>query len=74
MKLTRKHIGRLFDAEGADGSWCYQLVDVKGGELLFYKFDGSYEIESNTFNDWQPFKPRKAWKWKKTGWTTGRRY
>jgi hypothetical protein len=69
MKLTKKHIGRLFD-NNADGSWIYQLVDIKRGRLLFYSFDGSYIVETNKFADWKFFVPRKPWPqtWIKLGW------
>lgn len=73
MRLTKKHIGQLFDNHGADGSWCYQLVDVKGKELLFYT-SGRYEIDSNKYADWRLFKPVKFSKeWIDLGWQTGRR-
>lgn len=62
MKLTRKHIGQLFNVAGADGSWVYQLADVKKGWLLFYDFRGSYYKErTGEHHDWQPFTPEKWW-------------
>jgi len=70
MKLTKKHIGQLFDNYG-DGSWMYQLVDVnKKGHLLFWSFtcDG-FVIDDHT--DWQPFVPNvNLWSEKqiKEGW------
>ena len=69
MKLTKKHIGQLFDND-ADGSWVYQLVDIKKGKLLFYDFASSYVVETNKFSDWKPFVPRKQWpkEWIKLGW------
>ncbi len=75
MKLTRKHIGKLFDND-ADGSWVYQLIDIKGKELLFYSFtQADYEIDTNKYADWKPFKPRNPWpkEWIKYGWNVGRR-
>jgi hypothetical protein len=73
MKLTKKHIGGLFDVDGGDGSWCYQLIDVTRKDLLFYKFDGKYYIEArNKYHDWRKFIPKKFPKtWIKTGWNTG---
>lgn len=77
MKLTKKHIGGLFDVRGSDGSWAYQLIDVKKGELLFYVFGSSpsrYEIESNRHTDWQVFQPQpRDPVWDIEGWKTGRR-
>jgi hypothetical protein len=75
MKLTKKHIGQLFDVNGGDGSWCYELIDVKGNDLLFYTFAGRHEIDSNKFKDWRPFVPTYHMnkKWVKLGWETGRR-
>lgn len=59
MKLTKKHIGQLFDNRGSDGSWAYQLVAIKGKELLFYVLgDSRYEVDSNKYNDWRPFEPQ----------------
>lgn len=71
MKLTKKHIGGLFSV-GGDGSWTYQLVDVKDGWLLFYGFDCEYFKERvGEHDDWERFKPRKPWpkNWKEYGWT-----
>lgn len=75
MKLTKKHIGQLFDIHGSDGSWCYELIDVKRGELLFYGFGGRHEIEKAGYRDWRPFVPRYHLNkdWIKYGWETGRR-
>lgn len=75
MKLTKKHIGQLFDVRGADGSWCYELIDVKGKDLLFYSFNGKQEIEPNTYTDWRPFVPQyhANREWVKRDWTTARR-
>jgi len=78
MKLTRKHIGKLFDVRGGDGSWVYQLVDVKKGWLLFYSFhagEGAYFKERvGEYHDWRPFRPLKDWpeNWRNFGWTTAR--
>ena len=75
MKLTRKHIGGLF-TNGDDGSWVYQLVAIKGKELLFYTFDRDrYEVDTNKFADWKRFQPRKPWpkNWIEYGWATARR-
>lgn len=60
MKLTRKHIGKLFDVHGSDGSWCYQLLDIRKRNYLFRSLDGRYEIESRRFDDWRPFRPGKV--------------
>ena len=76
MKLTKKHIGRLFDVSGSDGSWCYLLLDIKKGELLFYGMDGKYEIHSNKYYDWRPFLSGQLTNKKRhieLGWQTGRR-
>jgi len=69
MKLTQKHIGQLVD-NGSDGSWVYQLVDIKKGRLLFYAFDGTYVIDTNKFQDWRLFKPLKQFPktWIQQGW------
>ena len=75
MKLNKKHIGQLFDNSG-DGSWCYQLVAIKGKELLFHVINTSrYEIDTNRYADWKRFTPRKLWPkdWVKRGWEQGRR-
>jgi len=58
MRLNRKHIGQLFDVHGADGSWVYQLVDIKDGKLLCRVFSNNYRYEFNTnkYADWRPFK------------------
>lgn len=75
MKLTRKHIGQLFDVHGSDGSWCYELIDVKKGELLFYTMSGRHEIEPATYTDWRPFVPQYHLnkRWVEYGWETARR-
>lgn len=75
MKLTKKHIGQLFDVKGSDGSWCYELIDIKGKDLLFYAFNGRHEIDSNEFSDWQPFVSRyhKNKIWIGYGWQDARR-
>ena len=76
MKLTKKHLGQLFDNKGADGSWAYQLVDIKKGELLFYVFGshGRYEVDSNDFGDWLHFKPQiRPKRWDIGAWETARR-
>ena len=61
MKLNRKHIGGLFHIDSSDGSWVYQLVDVKDGWLLFYEFDGDYYKEKAGADDWVRFKPHSPW-------------
>lgn len=70
MTLTKKHIGKLFDNHGADGSWAYQLVDVQKDKLLFLVTGvNRFEIDSNKYKDWRPFVPirpsfseiQKAW-------------
>jgi len=75
MKLAKKHIGKLFDVDGGDGSWCYLLLDInKKGELLFYSMDSKYEIHTNKYSDWRSFNPQKFKKaWIELGWQTGRR-
>lgn len=76
MELAKKHIGGLYDCRGSDGSWAYQLIDVKKGELLFYVFGslGRYEIDSAKTNDWRPFKPQpRDPVWDLGGWETARR-
>lgn len=76
MKLTKKHIGGLFDVYSSDGSWFYQLVDVKDGKLLFYSSSDNWEIEFQAkYNDWRIFAPQKRSFSKakiKYGWETGR--
>lgn len=74
MKLGRKHIGQLFDLGSSDGSWVYQLVDVKKGWLLFYTFGGYFKERVGEHNDWQPFKPLKPWpkNWLESGWLTAK--
>lgn len=64
MKLSKKHIGKLFDNHGADGSWAYQLVDIRAGWLLFNVVGDSlrYEAEPNTYADWRVFKPQQPMK------------
>lgn len=72
MRLTKKHIGQCFDTRGGDGSWCYQLLDIKGKKLLFYSWPSErFEIDTNRLNDWRAvsqFKKfsdkqiNKAWK------------
>ncbi len=71
MKLTKKHVGKLFDVRGGDGSWAYQLVDIKGKRLLFNVVGDvrRFEIDTNKLEDWRPFVPapfskediQKAW-------------
>lgn len=77
MKLTKKHIGRLFDCRGGDGSWVYQLIDVRKGELLFYSLSaGSWEIDSQKqHQDWRQFVPRLTFDKPQieNGWKIGRR-
>jgi len=59
MKLTRKHIGQLFDNHG-DGSWVYLLVDLTKDWLFFYCFaNAEYTVIATKENfDWTPFNPR----------------
>lgn len=76
MILTKKHINGLFDVPGSDGSWAYQLIDVRDGELLFYVLGSNarFEIESGKHHDWRRFKPQlKRWNSAEEGWKTGRR-
>ncbi len=58
MRLSKKHIGRLFDVHGADGSWVYQLVDIKNKKLLFSSLAGKYWTDNASTSDWRPFKPQ----------------
>lgn len=68
MKLTKKHIGGVFDVRGSDGSWAYVLVDIKGKEALFYSIGGDFWALENKWDDWRPYKPQEfrtreeAWK------------
>jgi hypothetical protein len=75
MKLTRKHIGKLIHVSGSDGSWAYQLLDIKNGEVLFYDLGGKFEIApQNKYDDWAFFKPATDYKeWIEYGWKSGRR-
>lgn len=76
MKLKRKHIGKLFDCRGADGSWVYQLIDIRDGELLLYSLtSGLFEIESRKHKDWRRFRPQTLFDAAQTedGWKKGRR-
>lgn len=71
MRLNKKHIGQLFDVQGSDGSWYYQLVAVKGNRLLFYSND-KWEIDTNKYHDWRRFKSRTFSKKEiRHGWETG---
>jgi hypothetical protein len=74
MKLTKKHIGQLFDCRGGDGSWAYQLIDIntKTKEVLFYAMDGEYWAFKNTYTDWRPFEPQE-FRDKKEAWAMARR-
>ncbi len=75
MKLSKKNIGQLFDVEDSDGSWVYQLIDIKDGWLLFYDFHGGYMKERVGENaDWRPFNPTKPWpkNWIGYGWIIAR--
>ncbi len=71
MKLTKKHIGQRFDNKGADGSWSYTLVDVKGEKLLFFSSNGKWEVDSNKYGDWKLFNSFSK-KDIKYGWMAGR--
>lgn len=80
MKLTKKHIGKLV-TNGDDGSWVYQVVDVKKGYILFYGFGSSavgedpyYKEQVGKWDDWHLFIPRKLWpkKWVQLGWKTAK--
>lgn len=75
MKLNKKHIGQLFDVRGGDGSWCYELIGVKKGELLFYAFNGKHVIDGSINNDWRPFVPQYHCnkRWVKHGWVVAER-
>lgn len=71
MKLTKKHVGSLFNVEGSDGSWVYQLVAVSRTHLLFYDFHGTYVKErKGEHKDWLQFEPTNPWpeSWVKYGW------
>lgn len=69
MRLSKKHIGQLFDTVGGDGSWVYELIDIKKGKNLFYSFDGTYYSDPNKMSDWRPFKTQKFPKnWVHFGW------
>lgn len=74
MILTKKHIGGLFVNRGTDGSWCWQLIGIKGKKLLFYSFSGRYEIDTNAYADWMPFIPVNPWPshWLEDGWKSAR--
>jgi hypothetical protein len=76
MKLTKKHIGQLFDNKGSDGSWAYQLVAIKGKELMFYCMStGKYEVDTNKYADWRHFEPQMHIheRWIESQWETARR-
>jgi len=70
MKLSKKHIGQLFDCEGGDGSWCWLLLDVKGKDLLFYSMSGKFWIDNNKYGDWRRFSGDVAvgQSWTDKGW------
>lgn len=72
MKLTKRHIGRLFDIEGADGSWAYMLADVNRWGYLFYAVgDGRWWKEKKGQKDWREINVNDdAWALSKTelGW------
>jgi len=72
MKLTKKHIGQLFDVQGGDGSWVYQLIDIKKKEILFYSMSGEYWAFPNIHHDWRPFKPQ-MFRDAKDAWNMARR-
>lgn len=77
MKLTKKHIGGLFACRGSDGSWVYQLVDVKKDWLLFYSFSSHisyYKERKGAYSDWMPFESLKPWpkRWLERGWSEAR--
>jgi hypothetical protein len=75
MKLTKKHIGQLFDCRGGDGSWVYQLVDInpKTKEILFYSLSsGDFWVFKDEYTDWRPFETRE-WFTKKQAWADARR-
>lgn len=72
MKLTKKHIGKLFDCAGGDGSWAYQLIDIKGKELLFYSLGGDFWAFKDTYIDWRPFETQE-FRSKKESWAIARR-
>lgn len=60
MKLTRKHIGQLFDTTSGDGTWCIQLLDVDGAYILFNDYGtDKYWIQHNRFKDWTKFEPKQ---------------
>ena len=76
MKLTKKHIGKLFDCRRSDGSWAYQLLDIKDGKLLFYVFGSfppRYEIDQQSYTDWRLFKPQpRDPRWDQDAWSLAR--
>lgn len=72
MKLTKKHIGGLFDVTGSDGSWAYMLIDIKKGEALFYSIGGDFWALKNVHNDWRTFEPRE-FRSKEEAWKMARR-
>ena len=73
MKLTKKHIGQIFDVDGSDGSWWYRLLDVKNKRLLFQDNDGKYWIEDQgRYHDWKPIGDEVHKKNVREGWKKGR--
>ncbi len=77
MKLTKRHINQLFTNDLSDGSWIYQLVDIKKEKLLFYSFaETTFVQETNKFADWRFFKPVNIINtyWGKRGWEDSKLY
>lgn len=73
MKLNKKHIGKLFDVSGGDGSWWYMLLDIKRGKLLFLDNSGRFWIEESK-RDWRLFRgPDLDPDQVKEGWKKARR-
>ncbi len=77
MKLTKKHIGKIFNNIFAYKSWIYQLVDIKREKLLFYSFNSNTFMQSTNKSDsWRYFKPVDIIKvpWGKHGWEISKPY
>lgn len=74
MYLTKKHIGKLVHTAGSDGSWVYQVIDIRDGWALFYSFDNRYWKENiKLHDDWRIFKPQPWSKgWIERGWETAK--
>jgi hypothetical protein len=69
MRLTKKHIGKILDTTGSDGSWWIELLDIKDNNILFIQDNGKIYKQENKYNDWRILnhkyskkKLKKAWK------------